>query len=192
MAMLCAFSMLGNSAAIVAQSKDKKQEPKSITQQEAGAPNAVFLIGEPPPVPALHIPFAAPGQEVAYAAPQVEFINSEFSFDGKVVRGAPYSADAVTETIQTLGDGNRIVRNSSARIYRDSAGRTRREQAMKMAEVSGEAPVKIFINDPASSVGYSLDSNTKTAIRPPACYVPPEPDPSQPPGPPRSRHPAHA
>ena len=166
MSVLCAFSMLGNSAAVVAQSKDKKQEPKSITRQEPGVPNAVFLIGEPPTEPDLHIAFGAPGQEVAYAAPQGEFIHSEFSFDGKVVEGAPYSADAVTETIQTLGDGNRIVRNSSAKIYRDSAGRTRREQAMKMVgpwAASGEASVKIFINDPVSGVGYSLDSNTKTA-----------------------------
>ena len=84
-----------------------------------------------------------PRQDVAYAAPQVQFIHNEFSFDGKMVKGAPYSADAVTETIQTLGDGNRIVRNSSAKIYRDSAGRTRREQTFKAIgpwAVSGEAP----------------------------------------------------
>ena len=36
------------------------------------------------------------------------FIASE-SFGGKVVKGAPYSAEAVTETIQTLSDGNRII-----------------------------------------------------------------------------------
>src|ERR1700730_7547753 len=38
------------------------------------------------------------------------FVNSEFSFD-RLVKGAPYSARAVTETTQTLSDGNRIVRS---------------------------------------------------------------------------------
>src|SRR3954470_12310279 len=50
------------------------------------------------------------------------------SFGGKTVKNAPYSAEAVTETIQTLGDGNRIVNRISSTLYRDSEGRTRREQ----------------------------------------------------------------
>ena len=46
------------------------------------------------------------------------FMASE-SFGGKVVKGAPYSAEAVTETIQTLSDGNRIVnRFTSSRLSR--------------------------------------------------------------------------
>ena len=36
------------------------------------------------------------------------------------MKGAPYSAEAVNETIQTLADGNRIVQHSSAMQYRDS------------------------------------------------------------------------
>src|SRR5262245_46681240 len=32
--------------------------------------------------------------------------------EGRVVKGAPYSAEMVTESVQTLGDGNRIVRRS--------------------------------------------------------------------------------
>jgi hypothetical protein len=46
------------------------------------------------------------------------FMASE-SFGGKVVKGAPYSAEAVTETIQTLADGNRIVNRISSMVYRD-------------------------------------------------------------------------
>src|SRR5262249_17913108 len=125
MAALCAFSMIINSVAVVAQSKDKKQEPKSGAQQAPEPPIFDFLIDGPPPGDGFHMAFAMPGQDVGYAhaAPQIEFISHEFNFDGKVVKDAPYSADAVTETIQTLGDGNRIVRNSSSKIYRDSAGR---------------------------------------------------------------------
>ena len=44
------------------------------------------------------------------------------------VSGAPYAADAVTETLQTLSDGNRIVRRVSSQVARDRDGRTRREQ----------------------------------------------------------------
>src|SRR5262245_58438957 len=165
MAALCAFSMIINSVAVVAQSRDKKQEPKSDAQQTAEPPSdRLILMREP----TFHM--AVPPQDVAYAAPQVQFIHNEFSFDGKVVKGAPYSADVVTETVQTLGDGNRIVRNSSSKIYRDSGGRTRREQALKAIgpwAVSGETPVMISINDPASDpasvVHYNLNSNTKTA-----------------------------
>jgi hypothetical protein len=90
------------------------------------------------------------------------------SFGGKTVKGAPYSAEAVTETIQTLGDGNRIVNRISSMLYRDSEGRTRREQSLKglgiFATGSGEEPFKtIFINDPVAGVTYALDSRSHTA-----------------------------
>jgi hypothetical protein len=163
MAALCAFSMVVNSVAVVAQSKDKRQEPKSDTQQAPEPPGDRLLL-LPPPAPVFNM--LLPPQDIAYAMPQVQFIHNEFSFDGGLVKGAPYSADAVTETVQTLGDGNRIVQNSSAKIYRDSAGRTRREQSFKAIgpwAVSGEPPVMITINDPVAGLTYSLNSNMKTA-----------------------------
>jgi hypothetical protein len=143
-ATLCAFSMMINSAAAIAQSKDKQQDPKPTADP---APEIFNRLLPAPPN-------------------QFSFIQSEFSFGGPVVKGAPYSAEAVTETIQTLGDGNRIIHNSSAKIYRDSAGRTRHEQSLKAIgpwAVSGEAPVMISIDDPIASAHYNLDSNTKTA-----------------------------
>ena len=48
--------------------------------------------------------------------------------EAKTVAGAPYSADAVTESTQVLPDGNRINRKVTTRVYRDSEGRIRREQ----------------------------------------------------------------
>ena len=60
----------------------------------------------------------------------MEFLGAEMSFGDKPVKGAPYAAEAVTETTQTLADGNRITRKSSANVYRDSAGRTRREETI--------------------------------------------------------------
>lgn len=94
------------------------------------------------------------------------FLNSEISFDSKTVKGAPYSAEAMTETIQTLSDGNRIIRKNSATIYRDSEGRTRREQTLGAIgnwTVAGDPQRTIFINDPVARVNYTLDPKTQTA-----------------------------
>src|ERR1041384_8486147 len=93
------------------------------------------------------------------------FIASE-SFGGKVVKGAPYSGEAVTETIQTLSDGNRIVNRMTSSVYRDGEGRTRREQSLKGLGIfgAGEEPFQtIFINDPVAGVTFTLDSKSHTA-----------------------------
>jgi hypothetical protein len=90
------------------------------------------------------------------------------SFGGKVIKGAPYSAEAVTETIQTLADGNRIVNRITSMLYRDSEGRTRREQSLKGLGMfgAGEEPLQtIFINDPVAGVTFSLDSRSHTALK---------------------------
>jgi TonB family protein len=94
------------------------------------------------------------------------FVSSEMNFDGKLVKGAPYSAQAVTETTQTLTDGNRIINKSESALYRDSEGRTRREQSLRAIgpfATSGDTPQAIFINDPVAGVNYSLDSRTMVA-----------------------------
>ena len=45
----------------------------------------------------------------------------------KIVKGSPYTAESVTETVQTLANGTRITHKSTAQLARDSEGRTRRE-----------------------------------------------------------------
>ncbi|CDM65803.1 hypothetical protein [Pyrinomonas methylaliphatogenes] len=93
------------------------------------------------------------------------FISSEMSFN-KIVKGAPFAAEEVTESVQTLADGNRIARRSTATIYRDGEGRVRREQVLDMI---GPFPAKveplhlIFISDPVAKVNYILDPRTNTA-----------------------------
>ena len=42
------------------------------------------------------------------------------ALETRVTRGQPYSGEAVTEFLQVLADGNRIVRRTTARLYRDS------------------------------------------------------------------------
>ena len=94
------------------------------------------------------------------------FVASEMGFGGKIVKGAPYSAEAVTESIQTLSDGNRIVNKTTSTLYRDSEGRTRREQTLKAigSFANGGEPIQtIFINDPVAGVSYALDTRTRVA-----------------------------
>jgi len=86
---------------------------------------------------------------------------------GGVVKNAPYSADAVTETTQMLADGNRIVQSTSQKLYRDSDGRERREGSVMTAgglsiKQSGGSPM-ITISDPVEIVSYSLNSDNRTA-----------------------------
>ena len=84
-----------------------------------------------------------------------------------VVKNAPYSADAVSEMVQTLRDGTRIVRDSTSSVYRDSAGRTRREHGLTVIgplAASPDADEKIItISDPEAGVSYLLNSKTRTA-----------------------------
>ncbi len=95
------------------------------------------------------------------------FIASEL-YGGKTVKGSPYSAQSVTESVQTLSDGNRIVNKMTSQLYRDSEGRTRREQTIKLLGPVGEGvePFQtIFISDPVAGTSYVLDSKSHTATR---------------------------
>jgi hypothetical protein len=89
------------------------------------------------------------------------------------VKGAPYSADIVIESSQTLADGNRISNSHTAKVFRDSEGRTRREQEAALTSVSPSQPVVstrkmvISITDPVAGFSYSLDPEHKIAWRTP-------------------------
>jgi hypothetical protein len=80
--------------------------------------------------------------------------------ESRITPGAPYSADAVTESVQVLSDGNRIARKTTARIYRDSEGRTRREQMSPTGEVQS-----VSISDPVAGSMYVLNPAARTAQR---------------------------
>ena len=98
-------------------------------------------------------------------AATIKFLEAKFAFD-KLVKGAAYSAVAVTETTQTLSDGNQITRKSEVILYRDSEGRTRREQTLegvKTWQAAGDPPRMIFINDPIAGYNYVLDPRARTA-----------------------------
>ena len=103
-----------------------------------------------------------------------EFVASEFSFDGKVVKNAPYSAEAVTEMTQRLADGNRIVNKSTANMYRDSEGRTRREEKLGTLgpwSSNAEPMQTVFINDPVANTHMVLDARNKVARKMPSPQI---------------------
>jgi len=86
---------------------------------------------------------------------------------GAAVTGAPYSAEAVTEVSQTLADGNRIERRTSATIARSGDGRIRREQngfAVGAFVAENTQPI-VTITDPTSGVHITLNHDLKVAFR---------------------------
>jgi hypothetical protein len=85
--------------------------------------------------------------------------------DAQVVKGKPYSADTSTETVQTMLDGNRIVHRTVSKFYRDSEGRTRREETFGNVDPSNSSPheVKVFIDDPVNGTAFVLDPGSKSA-----------------------------
>jgi hypothetical protein len=82
----------------------------------------------------------------------------------QVVKGKAYSADTSTETVQTLADGNRITHRTVSKFYRDSEGRTRREQTFGNVDPEHPSPheVKVFIDDPVNGTALVLDPGSKT------------------------------
>ncbi len=112
--------------------------------------------------------WVTPGTEAVEQAATFTFIGSELGFESKVVKGSPFSADTVTEFTQTLGNGQNIYRKSTAALYRDSEGRTRREQtihAIGPYTSSSHGHETIVINDPVAGVSYMLNPSDLTATK---------------------------
>ena len=92
------------------------------------------------------------------------FIYHEVMRGGEFVKGAPYTATALTETTQVLADGNRIVNKSVALLARDSEGRTRREETVSnLGPLHTSASRLVFITDPLAKTEYVLDLDNHTA-----------------------------
>jgi hypothetical protein len=151
--VICAATVLttcfGTVASTAAQDKPRKTLPDNVQIQKIQAEqDMVFSAG-------------GFGQRGDFT-----FIVADNMFGGGVVKGAPYSAQAITENIQVLSDGNRIVRKNTTAIYRDSEGRTRNDQtlgAIGPYSVQGDPAKTFFISDPVAGVHFVLEPNSKTA-----------------------------
>jgi hypothetical protein len=133
----------------------------SVAALTAFAQETVEIRPLPPP------PEGAAGAtfQVHVAGPDVMFMSAEMGGAGKVVKGAPFSADVITEHNQVLADGTNIRNKQTGATYRDSEGRTRREQqlgAIGPLPVDPEMGKPVFINDPVAGANYVLETAGKT------------------------------
>ncbi|MBO0722266.1 MAG: hypothetical protein J2P41_15680 [Blastocatellia bacterium] len=137
---------------VIAQEKKQEESPANT-----GTTNSV-IVGKP-----VLMPMLTASSQIILPASTVPI--GPFGF----IQNAPFSGEVVTESIQTLNDGNRIIQRSSNMVYRDSQGRTRIEQTLKLpfrpiGQPGGENVEHKFINitDPATGVHYSFNTQTRT------------------------------
>jgi hypothetical protein len=76
------------------------------------------------------------------------------------IKNAPYSAEVISERLQSLPDGNVIETRNTSAVYRDSAGRTRQETRDKTGTTS-----RIIIHDSIEGAHYTLNPQSKTATK---------------------------
>jgi hypothetical protein len=137
------------------------------------AGGVLMLVGalnaqQPPPPPGLEFHGGGP-EEGGPGGPfgeRIELLGFEGMHAGKIVKGAPFSATASSETTQTLQDGTVIDRTTSSALYRDSQGRVRREVTLAgfgPLQTSGKPRTMITIGDPVAGVHYLLDPEKKVA-----------------------------
>lgn len=85
---------------------------------------------------------------------------------GKVITGAPYSADLSNQMSQTLADGNTINHNQTGHVARDGQGRTYSQETFAGGFMGATLPVTVvFITDPVGGYSYILNTEKKTATR---------------------------
>jgi hypothetical protein len=117
-------------------------------------------VQEPPPPP------DGPNKHMA-----MRIAVGDMEFNDKLVKGAPFSAQATTVTDQTLADGNHIHHQNNASLYRDNQGRTRRETTLEglgpWSATEAEAKPVVMINDPVTGVHYMLRPDEHKAIQMP-------------------------
>jgi hypothetical protein len=119
----------------------------------------------PPPPPDVVMMHGGPGGPGPFAD-RVELLGFEGLHGGKVVKGAPFSASAATETTQTLQDGTTIHRTTTSNLYRDSQGRSRSDLTLSVfgpLQAAGKTHTMTVIADPVAGTHYVLDADRKIA-----------------------------
>ena len=88
--------------------------------------------------------------------------------DEPIVRGVPYSGESITTVKMKMFDGTNIERSVTARIFRDSLGRVRREQTvmgLEALDTKNDVRAIVLIIDPVANSIYSMVPGTNTAQR---------------------------
>ncbi|HEX8650211.1 MAG TPA: hypothetical protein VF708_05170 [Pyrinomonadaceae bacterium] len=154
------------------------QPPPTRGSRTGNARSSTMQVEIPSPIAEVPVPFGVPSADGTGALQPLGSVSPELNFEHQVVTGIPFSAETVTEHVQSLTDGNRLVRRSSANVYRDGRGRTRRDHMEEQRGGSSSSgatssPVVSVINDPVAYTNIVLDHRTSSARRiklPPALF----------------------
>jgi hypothetical protein len=95
-------------------------------------------------------------------------LSNPMLFARPAVAGNPYSAEHVSERVQTLAGGTHITqRQNGQKVWRDSQGRTRTERELGPEPRANDHGVFTLteINDPVGGVFYVLDDQNQVAHR---------------------------
>ncbi len=140
--------------------QETQEAPGPVVIQEGG------LVGAQEGPGPVTIQGGVVGEDVGFVVDHLELLGFGGLHGGKVVKGAPFSAVAVSETTQTLADGNHINRKTQTNLFRDSQGRFRKEvtlPAIGPLAASGQAHSFIEISDPVAGTSYVLEPDQKIA-----------------------------
>jgi hypothetical protein len=138
----------------------RAQETREVRIQRGGVAEA-----QEGPSPVM-IQRGVVGEGDAFFADRIELLGFGGMHGGKVVKGAPFSAVAVSMTTQTLMDGNHITRKTQTNLHRDSQGRIRKEvtlPAIGPLAASGHPHSFVEISDPVAGTSYVLEPDQKVA-----------------------------
>src|SRR5258708_1350199 len=155
-----AVGLLVSAGAARAQETEQAPTQGQVVIQEGGVAGA-----QEGPGPVM-IQGGVVGEGDAFFADHIELLGFGGLHGGKVVKGAPFSAVAVSETTQTLADGNHINRKTQTNLFRDSQGRFRKEvtlPAIGPLAASGQPHSFIEISDPVAGTSYVLEPDQKVA-----------------------------
>jgi hypothetical protein len=131
-----------------------------------GAALAQEAAPPPPPLFMLQAGMPEEGGPPGEFGERVELLGFEGMHSGQVVKGAPFSATATSETTQTLPDGTVIHRTTTSNLYRDGQGRSRREVTFSgfgPLAADGKAHTMVMIHDPVAGAHYMLNTGEKVA-----------------------------
>lgn len=110
-------------------------------------------------------PLQTTTENVFMARPATPLQVAQFS---RTMKGAPYSAESITESVQVLADGNRIVTKSTSKSWRDSEGRMRMENNISpvgMWVPEGKNITLTTIDDPTTGNHYTFNNGDRTATK---------------------------
>lgn len=91
---------------------------------------------------------------------KIRIEEGQVAIESRSTPNAPYAGETMNESVQVLPDGNRIVHRTVTRVYRDNAGRTRRETL----DADGQV-VLVAINDPTTGVSLVVDPRSNKVSR---------------------------